>query len=155
MSRVARNYLNRQSQIANRKLSRCSAASWLAESELAAELWQRRRCPPLLECRRDSPESFGAGGKGIRTPDFQLAKLALYQLSYAPRLNNFRISIGNWRLQGKEMPDVDLAIVIRHCRCAAAKTELCVTVSSLSFGFFQFQSLHGISADDQLIHPRG
>src|SRR5437762_1022347 len=26
------------------------------------------------------------GGKGIRTPDFQLAKLALYQLSYAPVL---------------------------------------------------------------------
>jgi hypothetical protein len=26
----------------------------------------------------------GTGGKGIRTPDFQLAKLALYQLSYAP-----------------------------------------------------------------------
>ncbi len=26
------------------------------------------------------------GGKGIRTPDFQLAKLALYQLSYAPKL---------------------------------------------------------------------
>jgi len=31
----------------------------------------------------------------------------------------------------KKMPDVDLAIVIRHCRCAAAKTELCVTVSFL------------------------
>jgi hypothetical protein len=35
------------------------------------------------------------GGKGIRTPDFQLAKLALYQLSYAPagiaecRFSNF------------------------------------------------------------------
>jgi hypothetical protein len=28
----------------------------------------------------------GFGGKGIRTPDFQLAKLALYQLSYAPAL---------------------------------------------------------------------
>jgi hypothetical protein len=28
-----------------------------------------------------------AGGKGIRTPDFQLAKLALYQLSYAPEKN--------------------------------------------------------------------
>jgi hypothetical protein len=27
---------------------------------------------------------WGNGGKGIRTPDFQLAKLALYQLSYAP-----------------------------------------------------------------------
>ena len=31
-----------------------------------------------------APKAFGAGGKGIRTPDFQLAKLALYQLSYAP-----------------------------------------------------------------------
>jgi hypothetical protein len=31
-----------------------------------------------------APNAFGAGGKGIRTPDFQLAKLALYQLSYAP-----------------------------------------------------------------------
>jgi hypothetical protein len=31
------------------------------------------------------PHAFGFGGKGIRTPDFQLAKLALYQLSYAPR----------------------------------------------------------------------
>ena len=28
--------------------------------------------------------ALGFGGKGIRTPDFQLAKLALYQLSYAP-----------------------------------------------------------------------
>src|SRR5438552_5804891 len=30
------------------------------------------------------PRLAGFGGKGIRTPDFQLAKLALYQLSYAP-----------------------------------------------------------------------
>jgi hypothetical protein len=28
--------------------------------------------------------TYENGGKGIRTPDFQLAKLALYQLSYAP-----------------------------------------------------------------------
>jgi hypothetical protein len=34
-----------------------------------------------------APKAFGAGGKGIRTPDFQLAKLALYQLSYAPEKN--------------------------------------------------------------------
>ena len=27
------------------------------------------------------------GGKGIRTPDIQLAKLALYQLSYTPAVN--------------------------------------------------------------------
>src|SRR5207248_1688228 len=32
------------------------------------------------------PRLPGFGGKGIRTPDFQLAKLALYQLSYAPVL---------------------------------------------------------------------
>jgi hypothetical protein len=31
--------------------------------------------------------AFRLGGKGIRTPDFQLAKLALYQLSYAPGKN--------------------------------------------------------------------
>ncbi len=31
-----------------------------------------------------SAAATGHGGKGIRTPDIQLAKLALYQLSYAP-----------------------------------------------------------------------
>jgi hypothetical protein len=37
---------------------------------------------------------FDFGGKGIRTPDFQLAKLALYQLSYAPAGNfEFRLPI--------------------------------------------------------------
>jgi hypothetical protein len=36
------------------------------------------------------------GGKGIRTPDFQLAKLALYQLSYAPELVvDFRLPIAD------------------------------------------------------------
>ena len=35
------------------------------------------------------------GGKGIRTPDFQLAKLALYQLSYAP---DFRTEDCRWRM---------------------------------------------------------
>ncbi len=38
------------------------------------------------------------GGKGIRTPDIQLAKLALYQLSYAP-VEEFRMSMAEWRLQ--------------------------------------------------------
>jgi hypothetical protein len=36
------------------------------------------------------------GGKGIRTPDFQLAKLALYQLSYAPQENR-RLKMVNGR----------------------------------------------------------
>src|SRR5438876_11466653 len=40
------------------------------------------------------------GGKGIRTPDFQLAKLALYQLSYAPcefSILDCRLRIANVR----------------------------------------------------------
>src|SRR5438445_2303081 len=43
------------------------------------------------------PRLAGFGGKGIRTPDFQLAKLALYQLSYAPAKSfaNFRIGRAN------------------------------------------------------------
>ena len=40
---------------------------------------------PRLSAIRN-PVSEINGGKGIRTPDFQLAKLALYQLSYAPAL---------------------------------------------------------------------
>ena len=43
----------------------------------------RRGSPRFL---RSAPKAK-AGGKGIRTPDFQLAKLALYQLSYAPTGN--------------------------------------------------------------------
>jgi hypothetical protein len=39
-------------------------------------------CPDYRFCLH----AFSFGGKGIRTPDFQLAKLALYQLSYAPAL---------------------------------------------------------------------
>ena len=35
------------------------------------------------------------GGKGIRTPDIQLAKLALYQLSYAPALLNAECRLRN------------------------------------------------------------
>jgi hypothetical protein len=38
--------------------------------------------------------SSNSGGKGIRTPDFQLAKLALYQLSYAPA----RMEDGRWKI---------------------------------------------------------
>ena len=40
-------------------------------------------CPDCRFCLH----AFSFGGKGIRTPDFQLAKLALYQLSYAPEKN--------------------------------------------------------------------
>lgn len=67
-----------------------------------------------------APKPFGAGGKGIRTPDFQLAKLALYQLSYAPA-RTAEVSIADLRFQEKKMPDVDLAIVIRHLSMCSSK----------------------------------
>ena len=55
-----------------------------------------------------SPPSGGFGGKGIRTPDFQLAKLALYQLSYAPTGSfEFRLPIFDCKEENKS-PDVDV-----------------------------------------------
>ena len=50
----------------------------------------------------------GFGGKGIRTPDFQLAKLALYQLSYAP------VRDADSRLQGADCnPSPPVASAVR------------------------------------------
>src|SRR5438067_2838736 len=51
-------------------------------------------CSPLV---RLLPPKFHFGGKGIRTPDFQLAKLALYQLSYAPEKS--KIEDGRWKME--------------------------------------------------------
>ena len=47
----------------------------------------------------------GSGGKGTRTPDIQLAKLALYQLSYAPRIleRKDRDSCRRPRLRGVDL----------------------------------------------------
>ena len=78
----------RQSSLSATSCER-SVSDWHAESKLAALTWQGDRGPPSPRLRRDSlrsplPLRAKTGGKGIRTPDFQLAKLALYQLSYAP-----------------------------------------------------------------------
>jgi len=53
-------------------------------------------CPA---CWTLPPRLPGFGGKGIRTPDFQLAKLALYQLSYAPtpRIVECRLQICDFK----------------------------------------------------------
>ena len=61
------------------------------------------RVPKIVRLRQGygatAPKAFGAGGKGIRTPDFQLAKLALYQLSYAPVvIADFRLWIADWQI---------------------------------------------------------
>jgi hypothetical protein len=71
---------------------------------------------------------MGIGGKGIRTPDIQLAKLALYQLSYAPAgIAECRMANGDCKRQEKCRRRF-----ARHPASShdfAAKTELCVTVS--------------------------
>ena len=55
-----------------------------------------------------APKAFGAGGKGIRTPDFQLAKLALYQLSYAPIGSfEFRLSIFDCKKESKKAGSIE------------------------------------------------
>jgi hypothetical protein len=54
---------------------------------------QNRKSKMAVGLRQDGVTfSLGEnGGKGIRTPDFQLAKLALYQLSYAPAKQTDRL----------------------------------------------------------------
>src|SRR5437763_12448854 len=53
------------------------------------------------------------GGKGIRTPDFQLAKLALYQLSYAPA-GNFECRLPIFDCKGIKARMPDVAQASRH-----------------------------------------
>jgi hypothetical protein len=62
---------------------------WLAESYVAALRVARLNLSAFAKATARQSSLFSStraktGGKGIRTPDFQLAKLALYQLSYAP-----------------------------------------------------------------------
>jgi hypothetical protein len=62
---------------------------WLAESYLAALSVASLNLSAFAKATTRQSSLFSStraktGGKGIRTPDFQLAKLALYQLSYAP-----------------------------------------------------------------------
>jgi hypothetical protein len=54
------------------------------------------------------------GGKGIRTPDFQLAKLALYQLSYAP----------GGRIFECRLPIVDCKGIKAKCRMSLKRVDI-------------------------------
>jgi hypothetical protein len=67
-----------------------------------------------------APKVFGAGGKGIRTPDFQLAKLALYQLSYAPRgtIADCRLRTAECKRALPEASRRDMATENGKCRMA-------------------------------------
>jgi hypothetical protein len=71
---------------------------------------------------------------GIRTPDLQLAKLPLYQLSYAPVGKRSRVEIG----VTNELMITPLASIFRR----SAKTELCATVSNFQASSpFDFEGL--------------
>jgi hypothetical protein len=83
------------------------------------------------------------GGKGIRTPDFQLAKLALYQLSYAPRKSPSRTGTmvdGRWKIAiwGAQATSLQVSAACRNhllnslslCEAVAGKLPA-TTASSL------------------------
>ena len=77
-----------------------------------------------------TPERPGAGGgKGIRTPDIQLAKLALYQLSYTP----FQL--------GEELSG--LAPWLQAWQCTPSNTGLVWGVSRTSY-FVSLFPLEGL-----------
>jgi hypothetical protein len=85
--------------------------------------------PPSPGLRHNIFREAKNGGKGIRTPDIQLAKLALYQLSYAPGGGIPNVEFRNPNARNK-MPD---SKAVRHFRVSnQTKTELCATVSILS-----------------------
>jgi hypothetical protein len=75
-------------------------ASSLSISDGAPDIEERAECPFAESGKMPDFRSRGFGGKGIRTPDIQLAKLALYQLSYAPGLKTedcrWRMEDCNW-----------------------------------------------------------
>ena len=52
------------------------------------QLFQADSEPHNLKLNSENLKLF-CGGRGIRTPDIQLAKLALYQLSYTPALRPY------------------------------------------------------------------
>jgi hypothetical protein len=79
--------------------------------------------------------AFSFGGKGIRTPDFQLAKLALYQLSYAPTGSfEFRLPIFDCK---EEKKNAGCRSYDRHPACVRfferAKLRSCADNATLIF----------------------
>ena len=80
---------------------------------------------------------------GIRTPDIQLAKLALYQLSYTPAL-----------AAAEPLKNLLESFFSLRLRCLSllltAKTELCATVSNtLSLCFFRYKGLNDMSGSEE------
>jgi hypothetical protein len=114
----------RNSKISNRQ-SEIHLSAFVKATARQSSLWSTTRAK--------------TGGKGIRTPDFQLAKLALYQLSYAPdRIFECRLPIFDCKDKSK-MPNVILRFAIRHF-ATCFKRRYCVrparrvAVFSLPYG---------------------
>ena len=142
-----------------------STSRWLAESKLARPTGQAKRRSAFAKATArqstlTSTTRAKAGGKGIRTPDFQLAKLALYQLSYAPDTSaDCRLPIADckwegrahhrhkrvtsqtaistsWSVSAKLKPDGDMPIVIRHsCASSNGRSYVCALRKRACFVF--------------------
>jgi hypothetical protein len=88
---------------------------------------------------------FSGGGMGIRTPDIQLAKLALYQLSYTPAL-----------AAAEPLKNLLESFFSLRLRCLSllltAKTELCAPHRTHR-PFDHDLSIFGISSHINLAHP--
>ena len=91
---------------------------------MIGDQWSVKWRPEFRITNHYSPITFWRiGGKGIRTPDFQLAKLALYQLSYAPcefsildcesRIANAGSTYAS-HPRFRQMPKTDADLISRH-----------------------------------------
>ena len=127
MARIARREIDRQT--VRSRSAGCKHRKTETGGGLPSRSLPRYRCKAQVSAfakatARQSSLSFSTraktGGKGIRTPDFQLAKLALYQLSYAPcelssldcgsRIaNKGAHSCRTFAVSGNANPDADLA----------------------------------------------
>src|SRR6266480_1745254 len=103
------NHLQWNRSKAKRRATRCSGVLLCRQGDYAPA--SDPKVFPVCRCCLHALQAFG--GKGIRTPDFQLAKLALYQLSYAPRDQKNTDKIACSRPMS-ELPNVD-------CRFAIAR----------------------------------
>ena len=76
-------------------------------ADFSIPYWRGKRAGCLVRSR--------SGGKGTRTPDIQLAKLALYQLSYAPGYleRKDRDSCRRLRLRGVDLRTYSVLLLHR------------------------------------------
>jgi hypothetical protein len=100
-------------QLSYRPVRGCAARFSNADCRFSI-LFRGALCAHLLKSAIANRKSKINGGKGIRTPDFQLAKLALYQLSYAPRD----------RIYEFQLPIFDCKGIKAKCRMSLKRVDI-------------------------------